>query len=54
MINDQLFLDTLLMEIREESVSYASFKKKQRNNRESVLMKQIEELENSMDDDNLQ
>lgn len=52
MINDQLFLDTLLMEIRGESISYASLKNKQRNNRESVLMKQIEELENSMDDDN--
>ena len=52
MINDQLFLDTLLMEIRGESISYASFKNKQRNNKESVLMKQIEELENNMDDDN--
>ena len=52
-INDQLFLGTLLMEIRGESISYASFKNKQRNNRESVLMKQIEELEKSMDDDNI-
>ena len=54
MINDQLFLDTLLMEIRGEAISYASFKNEQRNNRESVLMKQIEELEISMDDDNVE
>ena len=38
-INDQLFLDTLLMEIKGDSISYASFKDKQRNNRESFLMK---------------
>ena len=35
MINDQLFLDTLLMEIRGEAISYESFKNKQRNNREN-------------------
>lgn len=27
-INDQLFLDTLLMELRGKSISYASFRKK--------------------------
>ena len=27
-INDQLFLETLLMEIRGKSISYASYKKK--------------------------
>ena len=29
-IDDQLFLETLLMEIRGKSISYASFKKKRR------------------------
>ena len=54
-INDQLFLDTLLLGIRGESISYASFKNKQRNNRENYLIKQIEELENtcSMEDNNI-
>ena len=47
MINDQLFLDTLLMEIRGEAISYASFKNKQRNKRENKLIKQIEEIENN-------
>ena len=52
-INDQLFLDTLLMEIRGESISYASFKNKQRNNREKYLIKQIEELDNSIENNNI-
>ena len=42
-ISDQLFLDTLLMEIRGESVSYGSFKNKERNNRENNLRNQISE-----------
>ena len=54
LINDQLFLDTLLMEIRGESISYASFKNKQINKRENILIKQIEELENSTDDRNIE
>ena len=45
MINDQLFLDTLLMEIRGKSISYASFKNKQRNCREKHLIKRIADLE---------
>ena len=28
-INDQLFLETVLMEIRAKTISYASFKKRQ-------------------------
>ena len=35
-INDQLFLDTLLLGIRGESISYA--KNKERNNRENHLI----------------
>ena len=54
LINDQLFLDTLLMEIRGESISYASFKNKQINKRENILIKQIDELENSTDDRNIE
>ena len=52
LINDQFFLDTLLMEIK--SISYASFKNKQINKRENILIKQIEELENSTDDRNIE
>ena len=52
-INDQLFLDTLLMEIRGESISYASFKNKQRNNREKLIMNQIDDLENSRNENNM-
>lgn len=51
-INDQLFLDTLLMEIRGEAISYASFKNKQRNKRENTLIKQIEKIENNLADSN--
>ena len=53
-INDQLFLDTLLLGIRGESISYASFKNRQRNNRENHLIKQIDELENSLNNKNIE
>ena len=36
-ISDQLFLETLLMEIRGETISYPSFKKKQNNLKEHNL-----------------
>ena len=36
-INDQLFLDVLLMEIRGKSISYASFKNKNRKTREKSI-----------------
>ena len=45
MINDQLFLDILLVEIRGKSISYASFKNKQRNCREKHLIKRIADSE---------
>ena len=48
-INDQLFLDTLLMELRGESISYASYIYKQKNHREKALIKTINDLENSAD-----
>jgi hypothetical protein len=46
-INDQLFLETLLMEIRGKSISYGSYKKKASNEREIQIKKDIEILENS-------
>ena len=36
-INDQLFLEVLLMELRGQSISYASYKNKQKHNREKEL-----------------
>ena len=47
-IDDQLFLETLLMEIRGKSISYSSFKKKNENTRELELVKEIESLENNV------
>ncbi|KAK3093924.1 hypothetical protein FSP39_021885 [Pinctada imbricata] len=44
-INDQLFLETLLMEIRGKSISYSSYIKKKRL--ENKLMEEIALLENS-------
>ena len=48
------FLDTLILEIRGEWISYASFKNKQRNTRETYLIKQIEKLEDSIDERNFE
>ena len=53
-INDQLFLETLLMELRGESISYASYINKQKNHREKALIKTINDLENSADERNIQ
>ena len=50
-INDQLFLDVLLMEIRGKSISYASFKNKNRETREKDLTKTIADLENNETED---
>ena len=44
-IDDQLFLETLLMEIRGKSISYASFKKKQKDKLEKELISKIENSE---------
>ena len=51
-INDQLFLETLLMEIRGSTISYSSHKKKCQINREQELIKQIEVIENNSNQDN--
>ena len=48
-INDQLFLETLLMEIRGKTISYASFKKKTEMREESNLILEIQDLEDRFD-----
>ena len=53
-INDQLFLDTLLMELRGKSISFSCFKAKQRNNNEKNLMKQISDLEKDLMHENVE
>ena len=44
-INDQLFFETLLMEIRGKTIAYASYKKKTSDQRENQLIKEINKLE---------
>ena len=46
-INDQLFLDVLLMELRGKSISYSSYKHKERNKTEQELIKRITLMENN-------
>ena len=46
-INDQLFLETLLLEIRGKTISYSSFRKKEKDRQENQLVKEIEDMENS-------
>ena len=45
-INDQLFLEVLLMEIRGNSISYASFVKNKYENLEGKLLQEIQVMEN--------
>ena len=44
-INDQLFFETLLMEIRGKTISYSSFLKKKENKEEENLLRDIERLQ---------
>ena len=48
-INDQLFFEMLLLEIRGKTISYASFKKREDEKNEKILNKEIVELENKKD-----
>ena len=48
LINDQLFLETLLMEIRGKTISHASFRKKENNKLESSLIEEIKKLESNI------
>ena len=51
-INDQLFLDTLLMEIRGKSISYSSYKKKTSRKREEKIKQEIISLEQNLSEIN--
>ena len=44
-LDDQLFFETLLLEIRSKTISFSSFKKKQENNTMEELIARIEKLE---------
>ena len=46
-IADWLFFETLLLEIRGKTISYATFKKRQRVDRQALLQLKIQELENA-------
>lgn len=52
-INDALFLETLMMEIRGKSISLASYKKKVKNKEEKDLINKIQNLENKLVEDNI-
>ena len=52
-INDQLFFEVLLMEIRGKTISYSTFKKKEENIREKNLIHDIEILENDITNNNI-
>ena len=52
-INDQLFFEVLLMEIRGKSISYSSYKKREDNKQEKRLNDEISELENDLNDTNI-
>ena len=53
-INDQLFLDTLLIEIRSETISYLSHKKKQNDKKETQQASIVLPLEQNLTEDKLQ
>lgn len=44
-IDDSSFLDVLLMEIRGITISYSTFKKKKRENKEKSLLEEINKLQ---------
>ena len=48
-ISDQLFLETLLMEIRGKTIAYSSFKKRTEREAEKNLLAEIENLEKDID-----
>ena len=53
-INDQLFLDILLMEIRGQTISYSSYNKKQNDKKEKQLADDILKLEQNFTEDKTQ
>ena len=52
-VNDQLFFETLLLEIRGKTISYSSFKKKQTDNIEQKIITEINDLEDNPDNHEL-
>ena len=52
-VNDQLFLETLMMEIRGKSISYATYKKKLKDKEEKELIKSIKKLEDNLVEENI-
>lgn len=50
-IDESLYLEVLMMEIRGVTISYSAYKKKEKDNREKLLLQEIEalELNNSID-----
>ena len=52
-INDQLFLDTLLMEIRGKTISYSCYKKKETDKQEREIIEKIDKLEQCLNSDNI-
>lgn len=52
-IDDQLFIDILLTEIRGKSISYSAFKKKKSNEREKELENEITCLEQNFTENSL-
>jgi hypothetical protein len=53
-INDQLFLETLLLKIRGKTISYASFIKKKERREEKDLIESINTLEENVCDSNVE
>ena len=53
-INDQLILEVLLMELRGQSISYASFKHKERNKVEQTLIENIRSIENNLEENKME
>ena len=53
-ISDQLFFEMLLLEIRGKSISYATHKNKEKKKEEENLVKEIEDIENNLQADNIQ
>ena len=52
-IDDQLFLEVLLMEIRGKSISYSCYKKKKNDKLEKDLISEIEKIENNVTNENI-
>ena len=51
-INDQLFLETLLMEVRGKTISFSCYKNKERKNKEEDIQSEIIYIENNLNEDN--